>query len=197
MHNVIPFALHNIKLSCNRHTPLLIKGRISPGKDGSRPRIWSTCRWIKRFLFLPSLAVCTEPILYKMPVPSPQNSLPQTLHSEQRSVGSEVEWRFGVLAENCYPKTRAIWSWWTERKQAGLSYEGFEPTWGGAENPGSTRIWGDTWDNIPAVETTSWYLFTEQWVAGGESNDRNKTLFSLEEMWGIFPHSKNPGSRSG
>lgn len=31
-------------------------------------------------------------------------------------------------------------------------------------------------------------------MAGGESNVRNKMLFSLEETEGTFPHSKNPGS---
>lgn len=120
----------------------------------------ATCMWIKRFLLLPGLATCTKPVFYKMPVPSPQNSLPQTLHFGKPSAGSKVEWIFGVLAEHCYPKTREIWSWWTEGKQAGLSFKGFKPVWGGAENPGSTRILGDTWDNIP-VDTFS---VTSKWL---------------------------------
>lgn len=192
MHNVIPFALHNIKLSCNRHTPPLIKGHISPGKDESQPHIWSTCMWIKRVLFLPSLAICTKPISYKMLVPSPQNSLPQTLHSAQPPVGSKVEWRFGFLAEDFYPKTKEIWSWWTERKQAGLSYEGFKPSLRRSWKP-----WEHKDPRWYLRQHPCWYFFSEQPVAGRESNARNKMLFSLGERWGIFAHSKNPGSWSG
>ena len=182
MHNVIPFALNNIKLSCSRHTPTLIKGHISPGKDESKQDIWSTWTWIKGFLFLPSFAIYLDLILHKTPIHSPQTSLPQTFHFLQPSVRSKVEWRFGFLAEDGYPKTKQIWSWWSERKQAAR--------WG---LPGSLRrSWREHKD--PRCYSEKTFLLTPfQWGGQGRgriSFQKQGVIFSGRDVGSFSPIPK-------
>lgn len=57
-------------------------------------------------------------------------------------MGSKVEWKFGLLAEDWYPETKWIWSWWSESKQAA--------TWG---LPQSLRRSWKSWEH----KVPRWY----------------------------------------